>query len=335
MSTTPDIVVSGIGLALPGIDRLEDLASSEAADRSDTADAVDPVDTVARLGRKGLRYLDRATQLALCAGFDALVSSGLLAGGTAAFPPGAPLTVASSSVAVIASSNLGNLDSVCDVAGLISDEGSTRLVSPISAPRLSSNVIGSEVAIRFGLRGPNVMLCNGDPSALDAIHWATVLLRAGRAQQVLVIGVEPDTSVARKLLGVPSAPVLDGAVAIVMERADAAASRPATVQAHITSTHRGGDATASVATLAELRPALWYVAGQHDCPGAFPGADRRDVTATWGPASGALGALQCAHALAAFAATDAECAVLTAAGVDAATTIVLRRAPARDEVPAA
>ncbi|MEK8171060.1 hypothetical protein NKH77_20490 [Streptomyces sp. M19] len=65
------IVVTGVGLAVPGAD-------GPGAAAHGPAPAAEPYDTTVRIGRRGHRYKDRATRLALCAGLDALRDAGLL-----------------------------------------------------------------------------------------------------------------------------------------------------------------------------------------------------------------------------------------------------------------
>ena len=82
----PTAVVTGTGIALPGVESTVDLLARAAAGAGPAAgpragEPVDPVDPAARIGKNGLLYKDRATQLALVAGRDALVDSGLLVRG--------------------------------------------------------------------------------------------------------------------------------------------------------------------------------------------------------------------------------------------------------------
>lgn len=142
------------------------------------------------LGRKGLLGKEPATRLALCAVHRAL-----------GLPPGPlekPLPQASRT-GVVVSSNLGNLSTVCEIAAATRVEG-YRAVSPMQTPNVSSNVIASTIAIRYGFTGPNVMLCNGATSGLDAVRIGARLIRAGRADRVVVVGAEPDDEIAQALV---------------------------------------------------------------------------------------------------------------------------------------
>ncbi|ANB04181.1 hypothetical protein SAM40697_0218 [Streptomyces ambofaciens] len=119
------------------------------------------------------------------------------------------------------STNLGNADSVCEAIDTIVREG-VKSLSPLGLPQTSSNVVAGCVAIRYGLRGPNLTVCNGITSGLDALAWARHPIVAGRAEAGVVVGVEPANDVTAKLLGEQST---DAAVSVVLEPADAAACR--------------------------------------------------------------------------------------------------------------
>ncbi|MEU1455720.1 beta-ketoacyl synthase N-terminal-like domain-containing protein [Streptomyces avermitilis] len=305
-------VATGVGLAVPGASAATELTAR-------TAEAAAPVDPAARIGKKGLRYLDQATRLALCAARDALNAAGLMTGDARLTSAcgGAPavaakLLVPAESVAVVVSSNFGNLDSVCEVATAIAADGGTRLLSPVYAPRLSSNVTASEIAIRFGLRGPNLMVCNGPTSGLDAVHWATVLLSGGRARHVLVVGAEPANDVVRRLTGHEHP--FDGAAALVLESSAAAAERGTPVLAGLDGYVRTGSMADCVAALGGV-PRAWF-APRHTPADVLSGVPRHDLEDRWGPASGALGVLQCAAAVGHFAAGGSG-PLYTVAGTDA------------------
>lgn len=382
MRGDPDVaVITGVGLALPaGVRSPVDLIGPEdgpagpakspangsengggAVDAPERAERVDPA---ARIGRKGLRYKDRATQLALVAGSDALCDAGLLPGGgrdaalcDAGSPanggrdaalrdagppanggPDAPrpeggaagrsspgkLTVPPAKVAVVVSSNYGNLDSIAATVRTIAHEGGTRLISPMTGPCLSSNVIASEVAIRFGPRGPNLMVCNGPNSGLDALRWAVSLLGSGRADQVLVLGAEPDNEVVRSLVG--SGDILDGAVGLVVERAGTAFDRGVPARARLGRYVRGGNPADCVRALAAAEPAPtgWYVPeGLAVPPDLLTGVARYDLARRWGGASGASGVLSAAAAVGRFATGAGGPVYAVTGGVDACAGLAL------------
>jgi 3-oxoacyl-[acyl-carrier-protein] synthase II len=299
-----NLAITGVGLALPGDASITDLLGPVMA----RACAVDPA---ARLGRKGLRFKDRATQLGLCAADEALRAAGLWNPDLA---PDERLTVPGESVAVVVSSNLGNIDTVCRVAQTIGEEGS-RSLSPMDTPNASSNILASDVAIRFGLRGPNLMVCNGATSGLDAVHWASTMLRSGRAEYVVVLGVEPDNEMVRQLTD--TGRVLDGAAAVVLEVPEHAKSRGVTACAEVGRYVR----TAGMAECADRltsvdTPHVWFTPeGTGKRPEALAGTMRLDIAGRRGLCYGALGVLQCAAAAGWFA-QGGDGPVLALAGND-------------------
>ena len=169
-------VVTGWGMHVPGVDAGAHLGLAPTG----TACAADQAKSV--LGRRGLLYKEPATRLALCAVHHAL----------------GPGTRADVATAVVASSNLGNVGTVVDVTRTARADGAGA-VSPLSAPNASSNVIAGSVAIWFGCGGPNLTLCSGATSGADALALALLLLSAGRADRVLVVGAEPEDDTAREL----------------------------------------------------------------------------------------------------------------------------------------
>lgn len=298
------VVVSGVGLALPGADTPDALLRGARAPGC----APEPFDTGARIGRRGHRYKDRATQLALCAALDALRDAALVpaAGAeSAAGADGGTLTVPGDTVGVVASSNLGNLDTACLTAAAIAED-SARSLSPMSLPNASSNVIASWVAIRHGLRGPNLMLCNGPTSGLDAVHWAATLVAAGRVRRALVVGVETHNAVVADLLARPADDLLDGAAALVVEGARWAEERGARAVAVLGPYERRAGLAGCVRALLPEGgegPGVWFTPERYEETTAAtavpvpPSVPRHDVTTAFGRASGALGVLQCAAAV--------------------------------------
>ncbi|MEV0088239.1 beta-ketoacyl synthase N-terminal-like domain-containing protein [Saccharopolyspora sp. NPDC050642] len=307
------IVITGVGLALPGA---EDLAALLRTD----GQRGEPVDPGARIGRRGLRYKDRASQLALCAAAEVLTDAGLR-------PADGELTVAGESVAVVASSNLGNLDTVCEIASAIAEESTDR-ISPMALPNASSNVVASSVAMKFGLRGPNLMLCNGPTAGLDAVHWGAALVAAGRCERALVVGVETRNHVVEALTG--EVDLLDGAVALMVESDEAARARGARAVAELGQYSREGSVAACVDRVLAGGgpPGIWFTPDAAERPEVTPGTPRHDVTGAFGLASGALGVLQCAAAIGWLGTGGAGSALVTA-GDDAADGVagmVLRSA---------
>ncbi|MEU1013053.1 beta-ketoacyl synthase N-terminal-like domain-containing protein [Streptomyces sp. NPDC005890] len=283
-----DVLISGLGTALAGVPGPGALLDPPAGD------AV--ADPVSALRGPGLRYKDRATKLALCAARDALADAGLLG-------PDGELTVAGDDFGVVVSSNWGNLDTVCETAATIR-RSTYKATSPMLLPNTAGNVTASWVAIAYGLRGANVTLSNGPTSGLDAVHWGRALIAAGRLRRVLVIGVEPVNEPVRQLLD-GAGPLLDGAVALVAEAADAVGARGGTPLARIGTYARAGDLPRAVAAARDGEDAppdgWWLPEGPlrptvaSAPPAGVPGYD---LSARHGRCPAALRLLQCVPATA-------------------------------------
>jgi hypothetical protein len=203
---------------LPGIDVAAALAEhlGESAGAWAREEAHPPDRAQALLGRKGLLAKDPATRLALCAVHRAL---GLDAGRR-------PRASVSPTPAVVACSNQGNVETVAAVARTIAAEGG-RAVSMLDAPNVSSNVIASSVALWFGLGGPNLMVCSGATAGLDGLRLAGLLLRARRAERVILVGAEAAGGAASALYpgGEHGLPLRGGAACVVLERGDGRGGR--------------------------------------------------------------------------------------------------------------
>ncbi|MEU5239792.1 beta-ketoacyl synthase N-terminal-like domain-containing protein [Streptomyces lydicus] len=305
-----EVVVTGIGLALPGVATYGDLLEPLPGEGG--------FDPATGLSGRELRHKDRASRLALRAAESALHDAGLA-------DANATFTGVADSTAVVVSTNLGNVDSVCEATDTIARAG-VRGLSPLGLPQTSSNVIAGWVAIRYGLRGPNLTVCNGVTSGLDALAWARNLIVAGRAEAAVVVGVEPANDVATKLLGEQTT---DAAVAIVLEPATAAAARGTRPRATIAGYARARDLAAALTSAGvteERSVGLWLVDEAGAGAGQLLAATRRiDLESQLGPLSGALGVLQCATA-AAHLESDATGNVLATAGGphhDAAAVLLL------------
>lgn len=227
-------------------------------------------DPATELTVRGMRHKDRASRFALRAAQRALEDAGLL--GAAELQD----------AAVVLSSNFGNLEAVCDFVTTIATSNSSD-VSPMRVPHLSSGVSAAWVAVEYGIRGPNLTLCNGAASGLDAVAWARTLIVAGRATLALVIGAEPDTPPVERLHKETAGERwVDGAVCLVIEPTPHAVSRGARIRAEIGGYGKGDDERSAVqaAGAAAIRRRL----------GDGP-------TARFGRCSGALGVVQCALAV--------------------------------------
>lgn len=298
---TRDVIITGLGLEVPGLESREVLASS-----SMEPVTPQPFDAKARLGRKGLLGKDHATRLALSAAKGALEDAGLPAVAKEQPEPGV--------LGVAVSSNLGNLDTICKVVDTI-HETHVRDTSMLDAPNASSNVIASTIAIRFGCRATNLMFCSGGGGGAQALQFAANTIRARRAERMIVVGVEPVNPVTERLMTEsakswltelpPSFRLTDGAAAVLLESEEAAAGRGAEAKARILGYGAGADPAASVKSAAEHLQGvgLWLTPGRVYPPveaavteGVEVFESMPEILDLWpklGEPYGALGLLQC------------------------------------------
>jgi 3-oxoacyl-[acyl-carrier-protein] synthase II len=131
------------------------------------------------LGPKGLRLLDRTTLLALVAADLALKDAGLHDASTEA----------RRGIGVVLASTCGSPASR-SAFFLDALESGFRGLNPALFANTVVNSPASQVAIRFGLTGPNATISTGFTGGLDALAYAADLLHAGRVAAVLVGGAE-------------------------------------------------------------------------------------------------------------------------------------------------
>jgi hypothetical protein len=285
--TVPSVSVHAYAVHVPGADAWQTAGAAVPGEVMCSAEEAKQV-----LGRKGLLMKEPATRLALCAVHRAL-----------GLPPGpveGPLPHADRT-AVVVSSNLGNLSTVCRIAEAAGRED-FRVVSPLETPNASSNVIASTIALRYGFTGPNFMLCNGATSGLDAVRLGARLIRAGRAERAVVVGVEPDDEVAQAMAkcrhwdtyGRHGAPALRAAAACVVLGRRPAGSRSAVL----------GD-SGVLPPGADVPTEHW---GMMFAPHGIAGESDSvvDLTSRLGETYGALGVLQVAAAAAKISHEDVD-----------------------------
>jgi 3-oxoacyl-[acyl-carrier-protein] synthase II len=308
MNMSDSVVITGVGLAVPGLTGPLDLLAAPGA-RSSAG-----FDPQTELAGRHMRHKDRASRLALRSVEFALIDAGL--GDSERYTGQADRT------AIAVSSNLGSLDSVCEFVDVIADRSVLGL-SPLGLPKTSSNVIAGAVAIQYRMRGPNLTLCNGATSGLDAVYWGQVLLASGRAEVVVVIGVEPSSDIITKFVG---AETVDGAAALVLERAEHAAARQANQRARIVGYSRRSDPADAVCSAqpGACVPFALSLADTAYSPSAASGSTL-DIQSSLGECSGALGVLQAVAAVAHFDAGGAGpvVAVNATSSADAAAALVM------------
>jgi len=130
------------------------------------------------LGSKGLRNLDRATKLLLCAGKLALDDAGLEIN---------PEDAGRAGISV--GTTVGSLWSISEFDKSALRDG-PHFVNPAEFPNTVINSPPSQLAIRLKSKGPCATISSGFTSSLDAVKYGIDLIRNKRAQIVLAGGVE-------------------------------------------------------------------------------------------------------------------------------------------------
>lgn len=140
----------------------------------------DPLD---HMDRRRARRLDRSAQFALVAVRLALTDAGL-AGGEIGTEP-----ILSERTGVVAGTGIGGLETMETNHAKLVEDGPRR-VSPFFIPRLMPNAIAGQIAIEYGLRGPNFGVVSACASSSHAIGLAGELIRTGLVDRVVAGGSE-------------------------------------------------------------------------------------------------------------------------------------------------
>jgi 3-oxoacyl-[acyl-carrier-protein] synthase II len=259
MSTsTSDVVVTGLGATTPlggdvastweallagrsGVSRITDDWAKEYPAQLVARMASDPVE---QLDRVRARRLDRSQQAAVVAAQQAWEDSGA-----------AQLDVAPERIAVVFGTGIGGALTLLGQDDILEEKGPKR-VSPFTIPMLMPNGPAAAVGLAIGAKGGVHAPVSACASGAEAVRWGLDLLRFDRADVVLVGGTEAcihplpmagfaamrAMSTRNDEPGRASRPFVkardgfvlgEGSAALVLERADSAKSRGATVYARV------------------------------------------------------------------------------------------------------
>jgi 3-oxoacyl-[acyl-carrier-protein] synthase II len=214
-------------------------------------DGFDPLD---HMDARRARRLDRTAQFALAAAKVAMDDAGLLGA-----------RIDAERFGVIAGTGIGGLETMGENLEVLREQGPRR-VSPFFVTRLMPNAIAAEISIEHGLRGVNFGVVSACASGAHAVAIGAELIRAGLLDAALVGGSEavmlPITYAGFTKIGAlsrrneepqrASRPfdrerdgfvIGEGAGLLVLEEAEAAARRGATVLAELAGLGMTADAT--------------------------------------------------------------------------------------------
>ena len=259
MSTSStDVVVTGLGATTPlggdvastwdallagrsGVSRLTDDWAKDFPAQLVARLAVDPVDQIDRVRA---RRLDRSQQVAVIAAEEAWRDAG---GADAGYDP--------LRVAVVIGTGIGGAMTLLGQDDVLEAKGPKR-VSPFTIPMLMPNGPAAAVGLAVGAKGGVHAPVSACASGAEAIRWGLDLLRFDRADIVLVGGTEacvhplpmagfaamramstrndePERASRPFDKGRDGFILGEGAACLVLERADSAKARGATVHARL------------------------------------------------------------------------------------------------------
>jgi 3-oxoacyl-[acyl-carrier-protein] synthase II len=135
-------------------------------------------DPAPRFGRKETRRMDRYTQFAVAATADALAD--------------AQLTITEDNrdrIGVFIGTGIGGIGTLLNEAEVYRTRGPNR-VSPFLVPMMLPDAAGGQVAITFGMRGPNLGLISACATGSNAIGEAAEVIRRGSADVMIAGGAE-------------------------------------------------------------------------------------------------------------------------------------------------
>lgn len=135
-------------------------------------------DPEAYLGRREARRMDRFTQMAVYATDQALRNSGLQIDDDNRDRTG-----------VIIGTGIGGIGTLYDEMLKYAEKGH-RWVSPFLVPMMLPDTGAGQVAIQFGLRGPNMAVVTACASSTNAIGEAAEIIRRGHADIMVAGGAE-------------------------------------------------------------------------------------------------------------------------------------------------
>ena len=142
------------------------------------AGEVKDFDPEARFGRRDARRMDRFVQFATAATDEALAD--------------ARLRITESnrdSIGVIIGTGIGGVGTFGAQAQALFEKGPKR-ISPLMVPMMLPDTAAGQIAIKYGMRGPNLCVTTACASSTNAIGESTEMIRRGSATAIIAGGTE-------------------------------------------------------------------------------------------------------------------------------------------------
>jgi len=187
------VVITGLGVVSPVGNNMSDTWAALMAGKSGAAPIthfevsrhktkfaaeVKGFDGVALFGPREARKLDRFTQFALASTQEALQQAGLVIDDNNR-----------QRIGVVIGTGIGGIITLTEQVEVMREKGPDR-VSPFLVPMMISDSAAGNLAIRFGVRGPNMAIATACASGSNAIGEAAEMIRRGAADVMLAGGSE-------------------------------------------------------------------------------------------------------------------------------------------------
>ncbi len=187
------VVITGLGCVTPLGESATELFTALCEGRSgistiesfDTSDypvhfggEIKDFDPMKYVDRRESRRMDRFTQLAIAAAIQAVEDSGLDIAGEDPYRIGS-----------VVGTGIGGIKEIEDQHIRLLEKSPSK-VSPFCVPRLMANAASGNIAIQFGLRGPNFCVCSACASGTHAIGEAFQNIVSGRCDVMITGGAE-------------------------------------------------------------------------------------------------------------------------------------------------
>lgn len=162
-----------------GISKIEHYDASEFS--CQIAATVKDFDVTSIMSDKEARRVDLFIQYALAASDQALADANL------------PETINKDRVGVAVGAGIGGIATIEDAYQTLIDKGPKR-ISPFTVPSLVINMAAGNIAIRYGLRGPNFAMATACTSGTHNIGYAARTIAYGDADVMLAGGSEKSST---------------------------------------------------------------------------------------------------------------------------------------------
>lgn len=187
------VVITGMGVVSPNGNELNTFwdniingrSGIKAVDRFDTsqlpariAGLVKDFEPEQYIDKKEIRRMDRSTHFAMAAAQMAIEDAGL-----------EPEKEDRERIGVVFGSGIGGIETLENQILVMAAKGPGK-VSPFLVPMMIPNISASQIAIRYGFKGPNITTVTACASATNAIGEAVRVIQRGDADVVITGGTE-------------------------------------------------------------------------------------------------------------------------------------------------